>query len=133
MKLTAKMRRAQRANVKPWQAVWLTNTFSRGIKNTSDDQLQYLVIEASNRGVEAEDVTHECSVGTPMLANSLLSICRIEERNSGATIEFDQPNWLYSADRIMAGRDKHHLVLAAGIHTLLPADSLVVIVSFHPR
>ncbi len=115
--------------------MWLTNTFSRGFLNIGDNPLRYLVIEARDRGVEAEaeDVNPGCSAGTPLLTNSVLSICRIEERDSGARVELDRPSWLHSAAPIMTGRNEHDLTLAAGIHTLLPSDSPVVIVSFHLR
>lgn len=124
---------AEPISVPPWQAMWLTNTFSRGFLNIGDNPLQYLVIEARDRGIEAEDVSRGCSAGTPLLANSLLSICWIEERADGARIELDQPSWLYSDDPIITGRNEHHLALDAGIHSLLPSESPVVIISFRPR
>lgn len=124
---------AETRSVPPGQAMWLTNTFSKGFENTGDESLQYLVIEARDRGIEADDVNLGCSAGTPLLNNSLLSICRIDERASGLRIELDQTSWLTSAAPILTGRDEHHLALDAGIHSLLPSESPVVIISFRPR
>lgn len=120
-------------SVPPWQAMWLTNTFSRGFENIGDTALQYLVIEARDPEIEAEDIDHGCSAREPLLANSVLSICRIEGRGSGTKVELDRPSWLYSREPILAGSDEYHLALDAGIHSLLPSESPVVLVSFHSR
>ena len=120
-------------SIPQWKAMWLTNTFSRGFQNTGSDSLRYLVIEARDHQIETQDVKPACSAGTPLLTNTVLSICRIEERCDGLRIELDSPSWLYSSAPIVPGRNDHHLALTNGDHLLQPADSPVVIVSFTER
>jgi hypothetical protein len=117
----------------PWHAMWLSNTFSRGFENIGDGPLRYLVMEARDRELQAEDVSRECSAGTPLLTNSALSICRFGEHGDEARVELDQPSWLYSEKPIFAAGTERHLMLASGSHTLPPSASPVVIVCFRPR
>jgi hypothetical protein len=124
---------AEPMSIEPWQAMWLTNTFSRGFENIGDDVLEYLVIEARDREIEVQEATRECRSGTPLLTNSALSICWIDTRDSETTIELDRPAWLYSEAPILTDRSEQHLAVEAGTHTLQASDAPVVIISFHPR
>ena len=123
---------ADPTTAKPWQAMWLTNTFSRGFENIGDETLSYLVIEARDRDIQAEDSDRGCDVGETLLTNSELSICRIGERSSGLTIELSRPSWLYSPAPLMAADGDSQIALPIGTHTLRPASSPVVVVELGP-
>ena len=111
-------------------AMWLTNTFSRGFTNIGEGPVRYLVIEARDRGLSAEESSPKCTAGRSLLSNSVISICVVEERSEEMSIQLDRPSWLYSADSVLPGVPEHHSPRAAGSHTLPPSDSPVIVVGF---
>lgn len=90
--------------VPAYQALWLTNQESKGFKNISNAELQYLVLESKNKSltlVEPKPTT-ACDFGKALLSYNKFRICSIEPGKE-VEVGVDTEQWLYVP---ISGSDK---------------------------
>jgi hypothetical protein len=111
-------------------AMWLENTVSKGFRNLADGDMHYLVIEARNRGRTVEPVDGSCPSGSPVLANSALTVCRLDVGESQVlpVLHLEQAAWLSSEMPVLATSDGLFTELPPGEHTLRTSGGPVMLV-----
>lgn len=73
--------------ISAFQALWLTNTISKGFKNISLLPMEYLVLEAKDPNKQLIKSTRQCEEGTTLNAFDTLIICKIDVEKSASFIQ----------------------------------------------